>query len=149
MLDKRNLHLRLQEYCDCYMETDPKAEMEAMLRGGTAQHTSGDPEESALKFLALAILYALKESARRISFSRTEDGTVNLNVEATGKYRLPPPEGDLAEHVFVVTRGIMHLESERASETLPLGIGNDRVELQVEFKKEAGKETMSISLPTL
>ena len=26
--DDRNYHQRLQEFCDCYMETDPKKELE-------------------------------------------------------------------------------------------------------------------------
>jgi len=36
--DDRNYHLRLQEFCDCYMETDPKKELEKAAKG-----ISGDP----------------------------------------------------------------------------------------------------------
>jgi hypothetical protein len=44
----RNYHVRLQEMCDCYMETDYRMEMEKM-----ASETSSDLEEGALKYLAL------------------------------------------------------------------------------------------------
>jgi len=31
--DDRNYHQRLQEFCDCYMETDPKKELEKAAKG--------------------------------------------------------------------------------------------------------------------
>jgi hypothetical protein len=86
MEGKRSLHLRLQEYCDCFVETDPKQELDALDKESKwAEATDEGYEEVALKFLGLAILYGIKESAKRISVIKTQQGDVHFNVEATGK----------------------------------------------------------------
>ena len=55
MKDERNYHLRLQEFCDCYMETDPKKELEKAAKGVSGD-PAGDLDEHALKFLGLTHL---------------------------------------------------------------------------------------------
>jgi hypothetical protein len=51
-----NYHLKLQEMCDCYMETDFLAAMQGM-----AGIDSTDVEEDAIKYVALAIMYAITQ----------------------------------------------------------------------------------------
>ena len=58
-------HLKLQEMCDCYMETDFLPEMQGM-----AGADSKDVEEDAIKYLALAIMYAITEMAGKLSFKK-------------------------------------------------------------------------------
>lgn len=148
-MDKRNLHLKLQEYCDCYMETDPKKGLEAINLGGKDSDFTGDPEEVALKFIGLAILYGMKENAKRLSVVKSDQGEVQFNIEAAGKYKLPPPPPPVDDRVFEVMRSITHLEAERASEPLSVGLRNDRVELAVAFDSEGGKRSMTISFPEI
>ncbi len=146
--DKRSLHLRLQEYCDCYMETDPRKELDLISKEGTPSDVTGDPEEVALKFLSLAILYGIKESAKSFSVVRT-GGKINFNIEGAGKYRLPPPSPALADQLFGVMRSITHLELGKGTEPFSLGIRNDRLELGVEFDSTDGKETLTLSFPEI
>lgn len=149
VMDKRNLHLRLQEYCDCYMETDFKKELEAVSRMGTSADAIGDPDEVALKFVGLAILYGLEESAKKISLARSDGGEVQLNVEAAGKYKLPAPSAALADRIFQVMRSITHVESEKGAIPLALGLRNDRLEFGVALDSRGGRETLDISFPAI
>ena len=146
---KRSLHLRLQEYCDCYMETDPQKEIVVINQKGAAADVTKDREEVALKFLCLTILYGIKESAKKITLTKKGRDQVRLDVEAAGKYVLPAPRADIADEIFKVMRSITHLESERGSEVLSLGLRSDRLELTVEFASAAGENTLNILFPTI
>jgi hypothetical protein len=148
-VEKRTLHQRLQEYCECFMETDPKRELERIGKWGTAADVTGDPEEVGIRFLGLAILYGLKENAEKISISREPGAGTQMTVEAAGKYKLPAPEPEVAEQALKVMRSITHLEAANAREPLAFGIKNDRLEFGIEFHSADGKETMSISFPRL
>ncbi len=149
VLDKRSLHLRLQEYCDCYVDAEPKQELDLISREGLSADVIGDPEEVALKFLGLAILYGIKEKAKRISFVSTEEGEIQFKVQAAGNYKLSAPPPPVADEIFTVMRSITHLESPKAKEPLSLGLKNDQIELGVEFDSAGGKEMLTISFPEL
>ena len=146
---RTSLHLRLQEYCDCYLETDPQKEIVVINQKGAAADLTKDREEVALKFLCLTILYGIKESAKKITLTKKGRDQVRLDVEAAGKYVLPAPRADIAVEIFKVMRSITHLESERGSEILSLGLRSDRLELTVEFASAAGENTLTILFPTI
>jgi hypothetical protein len=55
MKEKRNVHLKVQELCDCYATNDPLKEMSVVQNGS-------DKEEAALKWLALAALQVARLS---------------------------------------------------------------------------------------
>jgi hypothetical protein len=112
----RNYHARLQEMCDCYLETDYRMEMEKM-----ASETSPDLEEDALKYLALSILYATTEKARKLSFKKKK-GEPKVTVKAEEKMGLPVPPGEIADKIFEIMRSITHLEGEKGKEPFSLGL---------------------------
>lgn len=143
--DKRNLHLRFQEYCDCFLETDPKRELESIKKEGKwAEGTDAGHEEVALKFLALAILYGIRENARKVSVIKKETGEVQFNVEAAGKYRLPAPSPVIGDHIFQVMRAITHVDSDNDKQKLALGLRNDSLELEVGFSTTGDRRTLDI-----
>ncbi len=147
--DKRSLHLRLQEYCDCYLETDPRKELDLISKEEISSDITGDPEELALKFLGIAIFCGIRENAKKLSLVRFRQGEIQLNLEAAGKYKLPAPSPALTDHIFSVMRSITHLESGEGSEPLSLGIRNDRIELGVEFDTQERGETLTLSFPEI
>src|SRR4030043_922029 len=106
--DDRNYHQRLQEFCDCYMETDPKKELEKASKGVSGD-PSGDLDELALKFLGLGIFYGATEKANKISFERSQEGKVLFSVESRGKYQLPPPRVQVAERIISVSHPVPHV----------------------------------------
>jgi len=146
--DDRNYHQRLQEFCDCYMETDPKKELEKAARG-----LSGDPggnqDELALKFLGLGVFYGVSEKAKKISIQRSKDGKVLFTVESRGQYQLPPPSTQLADRIISIARSITHIEEDRGKEPVSLGLRNDRMDITFQFDRKGGEEAFSIHFPEL
>jgi hypothetical protein len=144
--DERNYHQRLQEFCDCFMETDFKKELEAASKGASGD-PSGDPDELALKFLGLAILYGANEDAKKITLQRSGEGKSLFSVEARGNYQLPPPSAQVADRIFSIARSITHLDKDQGKEPLSLGLRNDRMEITLQFDRKRGGESLSILFP--
>ncbi len=139
----RNYHARLQEMCDCYMETDYRKEMEVM-----ASESSVDLEEDALKYLALSILYATTDKAKKLSFKKKK-GEPKVTVKAEEKMELPTPPGEIADKIFEIMRSITHLEGEKGREPFSMGLRDGRMELGVKVEKEEDKESLKFSFPGL
>ncbi len=139
----RNYHARLQEMCDCYMETDYREEIEKM-----ASESSVDVEEDALKYLALSILYATTEKAKKLSFKKKR-GERKVTVKAEEKMELPMPPGEITDKVFEIMRSITHLEGKKGREPFSLGLRDGRMELGVKVKKEEDKESLKLRFPGL
>lgn len=143
MKDKRSLHLKVQEMCDCYASTDPLKEMSVIQKSAAE-----DIEESAIKWLALAILHGITEGAEKISLVIEEDGS--LSVKA--KYRkasLPLPPTDIGRKVIEIVREITHIEAPKGKLPLALGIRDSRTEVIIKLKKDDGKEKLTIKFPEL
>ncbi len=59
MKDTGNLHLKVQELCNCFATTDPLKEMSIV-------KNDADKTEAALKWLALAALHGVNNNAEKI-----------------------------------------------------------------------------------
>lgn len=139
MKDKQNLHLKVQELCDCYATNDPLKEMSAI-------NKDKDRDEAALKWLALAALHGVNSNASEISISRNKDGRISV----TAKYReaeLPSPGEAVGAKIFDAVRGITHLEAGKGKTPLALGIRQDSIELRVKVKQKEDRERVSIKFP--
>ncbi len=144
--DNRNYHQRLQEFCDCFMETDYRKDLEAASKGVSGD-PGDDPDELALKFLGLTLLYGVNEDAKKISLQRSREGKILFSVEARGNYQLPPPGAELADRVFSIARSITHIEKDQGKSSLSVGLRNDRMEMGLEFKREGGGESLALIFP--
>ena len=101
MKDKRSLHLKVQELCDCYATTDPLKEMSVL-------QTDDDKNEAALKWIALAILHGINANAKKISIARSNDGEMKVAAEYQ-KLTLPNPGSEMGEKVIEALREIAYL----------------------------------------
>ena len=146
--DDRNYHQRLQEFCDCFIETDPKKELEKAAKGVSGD-PSRDPDELALKFLGLGIFYGATEKAKRISLQRLNDGKVLFSIESRGKYQLPAPSPDIANRIITIARSITHIDADQGREPVSLGLRNDRMDITFTFDRKPGEEAFSILFPEL
>ena len=144
----RNYHQRLQEFCDCYMETDPKKELEKAAKGISGD-PGGDLDELALKFLGLGIFYGASEKAKKISIERSKEGRVLFIVEARGHYQLPPPSTKVADRIISIARAITHIDEDQGREPLSFGLRNDRMELTFQFDRKNGADSLSILFPEI
>lgn len=139
MKDKRSLHLKVQEFCDCFATTDPLLEMMTV---GAEQ----DKEEGALKWLALTILHGINSHAKKISIVKGEDGQLTV----TAKYEsanLPAPSAEMGNKVFEVIKEITHLEGSGKT-PLAVGIRDSSIEVFVKVKQEDDREAVTIQFPT-
>ncbi len=139
MKEKRNLHLKVQELCDCYAATDPLREMSVIDR-------EADREEAALKWLALAALHGVNHNAESITLRKTRDGAFRVFAE----YRvteLPAPGREVGEKILAAVREITHIEGKKGKTPLALGIRNDSLELKIKIESQDGAEKVKIHFP--
>ena len=139
MKEKRNVHLKVQELCDCYATNDPLKEMSVV-------KNDGDKDEAAVKWLALAALHGVNNNAKEVSISRYADGEIRVKA----KYReseLPSPGKEVGSKIMETIREITHIEGHKGKTPLALGIRNDSIELQVKIKEKEGREQVTIKFP--
>ena len=138
---KLNYHLKLQEMCDCFMETDFLASMKSMQ--GTA---SSDVEEDAIKYLALAIMYAITEKAEKLSFKQKK-GEFSAKIKNGGKQKLPVPSGLVLDKVFEIMRTILHIEEDKGEMDFSLGLRSGEVNVKVKVAREDDKQSLKVKFP--
>ena len=148
MTTERSYHLRLQEFCDCFMETDPKKELEKA-SAGISGDPSGDLDELALKFLGLSVFYGASEKARSITLQKSKDGKILFTVDAKGKYQLPPPSPRVADRVIYIARSITHIDEDKGKLPVSMGLRNDRIDLTFQFDRTSEGEFFAVSFPEL
>ena len=139
MKDKRSLHLKVQELCDCYATADPLKEMSLLAK-------TGDKEEAALKWLALAVLHGVNDNAKKISVSSSKDGKVKVTAEYR-KAELPSPGPEIGGKILAAVRDITHLEESKGESPLALGIRESRLDIAVKVKQDDEGETVTIEFP--
>ena len=131
-----NHHLKLQEMCDCYLETDFVAELEHM----SEVPTSVDLEEDAIKYLSLAIMHSITEQAAKLSLKKKGD-FITVAVKDKEKEILPPPTDAVFDKIIEIVRAILHIEEDKGKLPLSLGLRNGEVNLTVKVKREGNKES--------
>lgn len=139
MKDKRNLHQKVQELCDCFATTDPLMEM------AKVPHES-DKDEAALKWVALAVLHGVTAGAEKIRISRRSDGSVDVRA----KYREAPlrsPGSEVGAKVIETLKQVVGVEGDKGKSPLALGIRDGSLELKVKYEKDGSEETVSIKFP--
>jgi hypothetical protein len=139
MKEKRNVHLKVQELCDCYATNDPLKEMSVV-------KNDPDKDEAAFKWLALASLHGVNNNAKEVTISRSKDGEVRV----TAKYReseLPSPGSEVGARIMEAVREVTHIEGDEGKSPLSLGIRNDSIELQVEIKAKDDREKVTLEFP--
>ena len=139
MKEKRNLHLKVQELCDCYATNDPLKEMSVV-------KNDQDKDEAAVKWLALAALHGVNDNASQVTITRSSNGEFTV----TANYReseLPSPGSDVGGKILEAVREITHIEEGQGESPLALGIRNDSIELQVKFKSENDQEKVTLKFP--
>ena len=136
-----NYHLKLQEICDCYMETDFLPVMQGMAGG-----ESKDMEEDAIKYLALAIMFAITEKAEKLTLKRKGE-ELAAKIKNGGKQVLPVPSAAVLDKVFEIMRTILHIEEDKGEMEFSLGLRSGEVNVMVKVTREDGKQSLKIKFP--
>lgn len=148
MKDSNSLHLKLQEYADCYSESDAGRELKEISEKGAGGEVTGDVTDMALKYLSSAILHAIEEDAQKLQITR--DGAMQGDCKLIGKKEtsLPKPPIGVAREMVGIVRCITDLETDNGESKLAYGVRNDRLEIDVTVHKSGEKEVMGLTLPT-
>jgi hypothetical protein len=136
-----NYHLKLQEMCDCYMETDFLSAMQSM-----SGKESKDVEEDGIKYLALAIMYAITRKAEKLSLKKTGE-EIKVKIKNGEKEKLPSPTGTVMDKAFAIMRAILHVEDDKGEVEFSLGLRSGEVNVLVNFDREKEKESLKIKFP--
>ena len=139
MKEKRNLHLKVQELCDCYATTDPLKEMSNV-------KNDADKDEAALKWIALSALHGINSNAKKISITRSKNGNVTVNATYR-EAELPSPEQEVGGNIIEAIRDITHIEGDKGKMPLSLGIRESSVDLTVKLKSKDGFERVTLKFP--
>ncbi len=136
-----NYHLKLQEMCDCYMETDFLPVMQGM-----AGAESKDPEEDAIKYLALAIMFAITEKAEKLTLKQKGE-ELTAKIKNGGKQVLPVPSAAVLKKIFETMRTILHIEEDKGEMEFSLGLRSGEVNVMVKVAREDGRQSLKIKFP--
>ncbi len=139
MKDSANIHLKVQELCDCFATTDP-------LKGMSDISRAPEEDEAALKWIALAVLHGLNSNAEKISLTSTKEGKVRVTAE----YRqgeLPSPGPAVGRKIVEAMRKMTHIENDKEKMTLALGIRNSSMDLKIKSRHEGGDDRITITFP--
>lgn len=139
MKDAGSLHQKVQQLCDCFMNTDPLKEM-SILKG------DADKEEAALKWLSLAILHGINNGAKKITLSSTKDG----GVKVVAKYRsseLPAPGSDVGAKILEAIKAIGHLGEGGGKTPLAVGVRDSSIEIGVEAVQDDDGDAVVLKFP--
>lgn len=136
-----NYHLKLQEMCDCYMETDFMAAMQGMSGAG-----SEDVEENGMKYLALTIMYAITQKAAKLSFKK-KGAELKAKIKNGAKQVLPVPAPAVFEKVFEIMRTILHIDGDKGELEFSLGLRSGEVNVLVQVDRKEDKQSLKITFP--
>jgi hypothetical protein len=131
-----NQHLKLQEMCDCFLETEFLAELQHM----STSPPGDDLEEEAMKYLALAIMHGITEQAAKLSLKKKGE-TITVAVKDKEKEILPQPAKAVFDKIIEIVRSILHIEDDKGKLQLSLGLRNGEVNLTVKVKRDGNKES--------
>ena len=147
MKDSRNLHIKLQEYADCFAESDPAWELKEINRKGVGGDVTGDTAEAALKYLSLAILSGIEEGSRNIFFTRNGELNGACYMSGDKEARLPGLPSGMVKEIIGILRCITGLETDNGISRLVYGIRKDQIEIDVGVTRSGSQETLSLTLP--
>jgi hypothetical protein len=139
MKDASNLHLKVQELCDCFATTDPLKEMSDIIH-------DKNTDEAALKWIALAVLHGINNNAEKISISTAQDGTMRVTAEYR-KTDLPSPGPVVGKKVIEAMRSMTHIEKDRDKMTLAFGFRNNSMDLKIKSRHEGNDDKITITFP--
>ena len=136
-----NYHLKLQEMCDCYLETDFLTAMQGM-----AGVDSKDIEEDAIKYLALAIMFAITQKAEKLSFKKKGED-LKVRIKNNTKEKLPVPSAAVLDKAFEIMRAILHIEEDKGEMEFSLGLRSGEVNVTVKVERDGDRQSLKIKFP--
>ena len=139
MLDKRSLHMKVQEQADCFASADPLSEMAGLVK-------EQDAEEGALKWIALAVLHGIDRNAKKISIRRDSNGQYFGDRKVPG-IRTSKASGTYRPQSLRCGKGITHIEGDKGTTPVLIGIRDSSIEIELKLDHDGAEEEIVLEFP--
>lgn len=146
----RSPHVKLQEFMDCYLETDYEKELENFSQPKVMGSIREEAPDEALRYLALVLLYALEERAEDISFIRKSAYQWLCAMTGERSYEVPPAEAEVMSAMLEEIKEMVGIDETKRKGELIVGLKNDQLDLTITSSvSHSGEENIVIHLPPL
>ena len=146
----RSPHVKLQEFVDCFLETDHKKELEDFSSPRMASPIREGLPDEALRYLAILLLYGLSEGAEDISLIRKEPDKALCRMAGDKFYDIPAPIEEVVVSLFDEIEEMTGMSATKPEGKLILGLKDGEIELKISSTlTDAGEGKILIRLPGL
>ncbi len=146
----RSPHVKLQEFIDCFLQTDHKKELENFSEPRLTRSTREKVPDEALRYLALLLLYGLNERVKDISIIRKEPDKAICRMSGERFYEIPGPSEEVISCLFDEIEEMAGMDETKRVGKLVLGLKNDKIDLNISSTlTDSGEEKIMLQLPQL
>ena len=146
----RSPHAKLQEFIDCFLQTDHKKELESFSEPRLMRSTREKVPDEALRYLALLLLYGLNERVKDISIIRKEPDETICRMSGERFYDIPGPSEEVISCLFDEIEEMAGMDETKRVGKLVLGLKNDEIDLNISSTlTDSSEEKIMIQLPQL
>ncbi|UCD57038.1 MAG: hypothetical protein JSV16_14680 [Candidatus Hydrogenedentota bacterium] len=144
----RSPHVKLQEFIDCFLESDYKKELEEFSSPHLMRPTRENVPDEALRYLAVVLLYAIAESAKDISIVRKKPGEAVCRMTGKKFYDIPTPKEEVMVALFEEIEEMASMDRTKRSGKLIIGLKSDEIDLNISsMVTDLGEDKILIQLP--
>ena len=146
----RSPHVKLQEFIDCFLQTDHKKELENFSEPRLTRSIREKVPDEALRYLALLLLYGLNERVKDISIIRKEPDGAICRMSGERFYEIPGPSEEVISCLFDEIEEMAGMDETKRVGKLVLGLKNDEINLNISSTlTDSSEEKIMIQLPQL
>ena len=146
----RSPHVKLQEFIDCFLQTDHKKELENFSEPRLTRSTREKVPDEALRYLALLLLYGLNERVKDISIIRKAPDEAICRMSGERFYEIPGPSEEVISCLFDEIEEMAGMDETKRVGKLVLGLKNDEIDLNISSTlTDLSEEKIMIQLPQL
>ena len=146
----RSSHVKLQEFLECFLNTDHKKELETFSSPRLAGPTREEVADEALRYFAVLLLYGLSERVKDISIVRKEPDAAACRMTGEKFYDIPAPREEVVTSLFDAIEEMAGMDETKRVGKLIIGLNNDEIDLSISSTlADAGGEKIMIQLPAL
>lgn len=146
----RSPHVKLQEFVDCFLDTDHKKELETFSDPKLTKSIREEVPDEALRYLALTLLFAIDEKAKDISFVRKQPDVTLCRMAGEKFLDVPVPKEEVVTALFEEIEEMAGMDETKRTGKLVVGLKDGEIDLNISSTvTEAGEEKILIQLPQL
>ncbi len=143
----RSPHVKLQEFMDCFLETDYEKELERFSDPGSVGAMREETADEALRYFALVLLHAINEKAKDIILATHGHESI-VKIAGDRFYELPVIEKDVLSALFDEIEEMTGMSEGKRTGRLVVGLRDSELDLNVTSKVEkSGERKVLIQLP--